>query len=117
MKFLKLFESYSRNNPINIYYFSQLKGIIDINWEDLIVKTRNFIEFKTEEDKYYRVFFENMGRNEDDLMLEDSAKSKFVEKIKKEFYKYPQKYAQNFKYNPGFLGDIDHYKVSGKFNM
>jgi len=122
MKYLKLFEEkkYSRN----LYYESALDGILKEEWSELSTsKTTeaNTIQFETGGDRVekgykYSVFFDGYGF-ENDIYLEETAIPKFIDKFKKEFMKNPEKYVKNFKRDPKFLGDLEQFRETQKYNL
>lgn len=112
MRYLKLFEAYGISD--NIYYLHQLEDVINENWNN-ISTTRDTIKFNVG-DKNYAVYFEGFC-DKDDLMLEETAKDKFIEKFKIEFAKKPREYLDNFKKKPKILGNIYIYLDSEKYNL
>jgi len=122
MKYLKLFENkkYSRN----LYWEHQFKEIIDEEWTELSTSRggdANIIKFQTgkgyDKGYEYSVIFEIKYGKDDDIYLEESVIPKFIEKFKKEFMKHPEIYVQNFKKDPKFLGNLDIYRESEKYNL
>ena len=85
-----------------IYWEETLEPELNTEWSELKIERYSgvyLLSFKSGEDQYgyHSVVLENNG-SKDIFYLEKSEK--FIEKFKSEFFKYPEKYYKNFKYNP-----------------
>ena len=128
--FLNLIAEGSESKPTMIYWDYQLDKLLNENW--IQISTQNFnvkkaytevkaqgkysIKFRTDnaENGYYSVIVEQKG-NDDILYLESSEK--FIKKFTDEFYKNAVENIKKLKYEPKFLGDLEHIKMSGKYNI
>lgn len=116
----KLINEGSSYRPTLIYYNDELK--IDREWYELKVEKNRpgllNIRFRVKnQDEAYNYYFvllkHDLGKEE--IYMDNS--DKFKEKFKHEFFKNAHEYIKDFKWEPKFLGDLQHVKDSGKYNL
>lgn len=126
MRYLKTFEIVSnvrKRYDKHVYWLSQVKDLVNRDWYDLSTEKGNpntikfLVDYPDKEYDYRCYIYIERPGNEDDIMVEDDAKSLLAKKCKEEFLKNPEENVKNFKFDPKFLGDLQMYRDTKKFNL
>lgn len=107
--------------PEILYWNSQFEKIQDIVWTEISTyrysADKYIIQFKAGDDKYdyYGIVVDWSDKSNEEYYLENPKP--VIEKIKNEFWKSPQTYIKNLKYEPTVFGDLSHIKDAEKYNI